>query len=353
MACASDEVGAAHEGRCQRLQRVSRAAALASCTPSHASEELAAAQWTTCCAVWRKTAKWEVGCAEGYYLTGVVQKFPGGARSGLWRFGVLSSASAASGKVAHITSCMAGPTALVSTMRGISLPTTRHQHFRHRARNSPRPHTWRTLAKSKVQAKAGAGASKSGRSLSTENLEQDVFSVLDFSLKSFRGNNIQNVVMDYQGSLQLLARSVLDVEATFSCVLSAVTVAACHAQNLATGSPGLNANPSAPCHRPLIVFQLPSGLRDEFSRSDMGMTAVAAGGSLFLASPFTNHSVLPTRLFRRRRRRLSIIRRRAHTRKFLATAEAKQNCAPPSLLGWKRLFSRLFFYGPWCVWCPL
>lgn len=72
---------------------------------------------------------------------------------------------------------------------------------------------------------------------------QPEFSVIDFT--GSRRNDVGDVLMDYRGSLNLLGRSLLDVESTFSVLLSLVTVAACHAHNLENDSPGLNANPSA------------------------------------------------------------------------------------------------------------
>lgn len=63
----------------------------------------------------------------------------------------------------------------------------------------------------------------------------------------FVGNpsSVTDVILDYKGSLQLLGTSLLDVEATISCVLSVIIVGACHHNLLETGSQGLNANPSA------------------------------------------------------------------------------------------------------------
>lgn len=84
-------------------------------------------------------------------------------------------------------------------------------------------------------------AAPSGRSRAPRGVAPDPFSVMDYA-----GNrSVQNVILDYAGSLRLLAQSLLDVESTFSCILSVLTVTVCHSQNLANGTQGLNANPSA------------------------------------------------------------------------------------------------------------
>jgi hypothetical protein len=63
-----------------------------------------------------------------------------------------------------------------------------------------------------------------------------------------------DVLLDYISSLRQLADSLLDTEALFVCSLSAAAVAACHVSNLATGSPGLNANPNGGFLSFAVVF---------------------------------------------------------------------------------------------------
>ena len=62
------------------------------------------------------------------------------------------------------------------------------------------------------------------------------------------------VYSDYESSLRELGTSLLDVESLLVCSLSAVTVAACHLNNVASGSEGLNANPNGGFLSFAVVF---------------------------------------------------------------------------------------------------